>query len=407
MSLYKRILKKLAHFQVEHPYITILLILTLSISMYGGTAKLQTVASLEEMMPTDIEEIEAFNTLRDNKLGQDMIAVVIRTDSESSDPNGVFDISDKRVYDYLKKLHSLLDKEPDVLKSYSYAKIIDSSTAQDQTLSSADYKNIINKPELDEELSDYISHDKTITTLLLRTDIGSDDARMNLLTSNIKKHIESAGKPPGVKIDLAGTPIIQQTLGEKIEHDRSSTRWISTLLVFAITMLIFFSFTSAVVPILVVTISVSWLYGTMGYTSLPISTLAGGVAAMVIGIGIDFAIHIMNKFKYERKKGRSIEESVESAVVDTGTALTASSITSMSAFLAFLTGSMPEMGRFGILMAIGIGFSLIFSLFGLPALLILEEKLLYFIKKNFNFGLEKEFSLKQEDEVRNTGGGSS
>ncbi|MDH3353181.1 MAG: MMPL family transporter, partial [Nanoarchaeota archaeon] len=186
----------------------------------------------------------------------------------------------------------------------------------------------------------------------------------------------------------------QQKLGELISNDRSSTQWISTFLVFVITMFIFGTFSSALVPIIVVTISVNWLYGTMGYVGLPISTLAGGVAAMVIGIGIDFAIHIMNKFRYERKKGFSMEKSIELAVVETGTALTATSLTTIAAFLAFLVGAMPEMGRFGILMAIGITYSLIFSLVGLPALLVLEERFIYLMKKKAKFGVEGELHLE-------------
>ena len=114
----------------------------------------------------------------------------------------------------------------------------------------------------------------------------------------------------------------------------------------------------------------------MGYNDLPISTLAGGVAAMVIGIGIDYAIHIMNKFKFERKKGLPIEEAVESALLNTGTALTATSLTTMAAFLAFIIGQMPEMARFGILMFIGVSYAFVFSIFGLPAFLILEEKII-------------------------------
>ena len=160
-------------------------------------------------------------------------------------------------------------------------------------------------------------------------------------------------------------------------------------------MIIFGTFTSAIVPILVVTVSVNWLYGTMGYTGLPISTLAGGVAAMVVGIGIDFAIHIMNKFKYERKKGYDLKKSIELAVVETGTALTATSATTIAAFLAFLSGAMPEMGRFGILMAIGIIYSLIFSLAGLPALLVLEEKGIDYLKRKMKFGVEGELHLEK------------
>jgi len=222
---------------------------------------------------------------------------------------------------------------------------------------------------------------------------------MNLLSAKLKGIIEDAGHPPGIEIKCTGTPVIQQKLGELIAHDRSSTRWISTFFVFVITMLIFGTFTSAVVPIIIVTISVNWLYGTMGYANLPISTLAGGVAAMVIGIGIDFAIHILNKFKYERKKGMSIRRSIEEAVVETGTALTATSLTTMVAFLAFLAGAMPEMGRFGILMAIGIGYALIFSLFGLPALLILEERAIQMLRRKLRFGVEGEFSLKKDSET--------
>ena len=108
----------------------------------------------------------------------------------------------------------------------------------------------------------------------------------------------------------------------------------------------------------------------------------------------------MNKFKYERKAGMTIKHAVEMAVVETGTALTATSFTTISAFLAFLVGQMPEMGRFGILMAIGITYSLIFSLFGLPALLVLEEKLIYYLRGRMKFGVEGEFHLRTDKEIR-------
>jgi len=389
-NTYHKILKKIAHFQVNHPYFVVLILLSLTLLTYQGVLELRTVASLEQMMPSDIEEIKAFNTLRDNHLGQDMIAIVIEVDENSPDPNGIIDMKDKRVYEYLHYLQNIVDKEPDIIEIYSYANIIDSK------IGSEDYSTIISDTSLKPFFSNYISHDSSITMLIATTDVSANDPRMNLLSSKIYDIIDSVGKPPGTKILLTGTPVIQQKLGTLISEDRQNTKWISTLLVFLITMLIFGTFTSAVVPIIIVTLSVNWLYATMGYTGLPISTLAGGVAAMVIGIGIDFSIHIMNKFKYERKKGLSIQESIEEAVVDTGTALTATSLTTVAAFLAFLTGVMPEMGRFGLLMAIGIAYSLFFSLFGLPALLIVEEKIIYWTKDKVTFGLEGELALAEK-----------
>ena len=60
----------------------------------------------------------------------------------------------------------------------------------------------------------------------------------------------------------------------------------------------------------------------------------------------------------------------------------ATAATTLVAFFAFLFGTMPEMGRFGTLMMIGISYSLFFTIIGLPAMLVAEEKLVAFYKNN-------------------------
>ena len=402
-DLYHNFLIKIAHFQVEHPIYAILILLTLTIAIYGGVSQVRTVASLEQMMPKDVEEIKAFNTLRDNNLGQDMIAIVVEINKESTDTTGINDIRDKQVYEYVSHIKNLVASESDIISVYAFTDVVE-SIASMQGITSEQiiddngdiYNSIIHDQNFENQFSQFVNSDYTKTIIIASTDVSANDPRMNLLSTKIKNDVASAGYPPGIKIEYTGTPLIQQKLGELITKDRADTKTLSTLFVFLITMIIFGTFTSALVPIIIVTISVNFLYGTMGYTDLPISTLAGGVAAMVIGIGIDFAIHIMNKFKYERKKGLKVKESIEMAVVETGTALTATSATTIAAFLAFLIGVMPEMGRFGILMAIGIFYSLIFSLFGLPAILVLEEKLIYFVKNRAKFGVEGELHLEAQ-----------
>lgn len=370
-TISQKFLKKIAHFQVRNPIITIFMLFFLTIIIWGGISKVETVASLELMMPKSVSEISTFNDLRDSGLGQDMIAIVLRVDSDSLVENSINNINDIRVSNYINSLSSILEKESGVLSINSYV-------------------------GLSEEMKkDYVSSDLKSTYVLINTDLATDDFRMNLLVNRISGILLDFESLSGVSYELTGTPIVQQKLGQLITLDRTNTQWISTLMVFTITALIFRSFLSAIVPILVVFVSVNWLYGTMGYTNLPISTLAGGVAAMVIGIGIDFAIHIINKFKFERKNGLSILKSVELAVVHTGSALGTTSLTTMAAFLAFMVGVMPEMGRFGILMAIGIFYSLVFSLFGLPALLVIEEKIIYLIKSKFRFGIEGELHLEE------------
>jgi len=395
MNPYNTLLKRIAHFQVAHPYLTLMFIGAITIVFLGGVAKVQTVAALENMMPSSLEEISAFNALRDAGDGQDMIAVVVELDPESTLPRT--DILDYEVYEHVKRLSDQLSGETDILAVYSLSSVLESMAHA--PLDEQTFDALTQDPLVQAQLLNYVNRARTNTIIIATTDVSANDARMKLLARRIVKDTESVGSPPGITHRLTGTPIIQQELGKLINHDRSVTQNISTLFVFIIVMLLFGTFTSALVPIIVVTLSVTWLYGTMGYTGLPISTLAGGVAAMVIGIGIDYAIHLMSKYKYERKHGLDIEESVEAAVTDTGIALTGASVATMLAFLAFLTGAMPEMRRFGILMTLGVGYSFLLSIGALPALLILEERLFYRLRRHLHFGPEGEYFLATQDEA--------
>lgn len=397
---YKDFLKKIGLFQAKHPYFTLLIILLITIALYGGVADVRTVASLEKMMPTKITEIKAFNTLRDNYLGQDMIAIVLSLDEKSTSPNSIFDIRDKEVMLVAEQLQEALANEPDILEVYAAPDVLRYATGtSSQFLSNEAYNELLKNPQVQAQLQNFINDDATTMIILATTDISADDTRMQVLASQVKSLVETSAKPSGIKISVTGTPVIQQKLGELIGQDRKSTQNISTLFVFIIIMLLFGTFTSSLVPLTVVLLSVNWLYGIMGYANLPISTLAGGVAAMVIGIGIDYAIHLMNKFKNERKNGKSVEDAIVLAIQNTGTALTGAAIATILAFLAFTIGSMPEMNRFGLLMAIGVSSAFILSIVALPALLIVEERLIHFISKKMHFGVEGEYRLYREDEV--------
>ena len=380
MSLYKKTLRKTAHFQTHHPYFTLVVLVVLTLLVSTGMSNVKTVASLEKMMPEDMEEIKYFNVLRDNFLGKDMIGIVIDVDMESQNEKGIFDIRDKRVLEYIENLKEQIGQEDDVIETFGVTNIlrdINNNELPDEET----FNSLLKDKKTAALISNYINDDFSTTYIIANTDVGTDDLRLNNLAEAIYDDINDAGRPAGIKVRVTGIPIIQQELSRMIKHDRISTMWISALLVFIIILLLYRNFFSSLLPVIVVVTSVTWLYGTMGYFNLGISTLAGGVAAIVMGIGIDYAIHLMNRYKYERKHGKKIIEAIEEAVVSTGAALIATALTTLAAFFAFLFGKMPEMGRFGTLMIIGIAYALFFTIIGLPALLVIEEKLVVFYRK--------------------------
>lgn len=364
-SRYSRFLKSIAHLQIRYPYAVLTIIIILTILFAFPAQDVRTVASLEQMMPQDTPAIASFNDLRDQDLGKDAIAIILRVDVHEH--NQRVDILGEDTDAYIQLLTDQLLQETSISQVHSY----------------------LNNP-----VEQYVNDDQTETLIIAYTDAAGDDERMKRLAQRVD-YLSEQALPQGTRPYLTGTPIIQQRLGEYIQSDQQTTRLASTILVLLITALLF-GLSSSIIPIITVTLSVSWLYGTMGLVDLPISTLAGGVAAMVIGIGIDFAIHLMNKYKFERKHGLGVSEAIEEAVVHTGTALSVTALTTSAAFLSFLVGVMPEMGRFGILMALGITYALILTLMALPALLVLEERLISYWSKKARFGIQREYHLEKE-----------
>lgn len=380
----EKFLYMLADFQTKNPVSTLFIIFAITIIFIGGISSVKTVASLEKMMPTTTDEVVYFNLLRDEFGGRDSLAVVIEVDSESI-VDGIYDISDYEVILFIAKLQTEIDKNSKItsttslvnyLKFFNY-KLYGNNSFPDEVR----YYEILNNEMFEEAKDNFINYGRTTTMIVATTDVGTIDEQMSGLANKLNNQIENLGHLPGLKVSVTGAPVLQQKLGELINQDKFVTFAIAAVLILIAVVFIFRSFVSALTLLSMVIIAAIWLYGTMGYFNIPISTLAGGVASMVMGLGIDFGIHILHRYKSERAKGKYIREAVDLAVVKTGMAVLATSATTLVAFIAFVFGTMPEMGRFGILMFIGIVYSMTLSIFGLPAVLVLEEKIRLGIKR--------------------------
>ena len=124
MGMYKKTLKRIAYLQTHNPFTTLLILLALTTLIIGGIPYVKTVASLEKMMPEDMEEIKYFNVLRDNFLGKDMIGIVIDIDMESQNEKGIFSVKDKRVLEYIENLKEQISEEDDVIETFAVTDIL-------------------------------------------------------------------------------------------------------------------------------------------------------------------------------------------------------------------------------------------------------------------------------------------
>ncbi len=124
----------------------------------------------------------------------------------------------------------------------------------------------------------------------------------------------------------------------------------------------------SIVPILVV---VGWLYAFMHLAGYGINVVTATIGAVSIGIGIDFAIHFIMRYREELERVPDRLEAVEAAGAGTGAALTASALSSIVGFAIMALAPMPMFATYGFLTAVMIAMALLATLAVLPGLLML------------------------------------
>ncbi|MBI3724319.1 MMPL family transporter [bacterium] len=95
---------------------------------------------------------------------------------------------------------------------------------------------------------------------------------------------------------------------------------------------------------------------------------------ILIGLGIDFGIHLISRYDEERTYGMEPGPALEAALGLTGRASAAGAMTTALAFMATLLADFRGIQEFGVIAAVGILFCLATMLVVLPAMIVLADR---------------------------------
>ena len=129
-----------------------------------------------------------------------------------------------------------------------------------------------------------------------------------------------------------------------------------------------------VITILPVALVVLWTYGLMFVSGIPFGPVTATLAALAIGIGVPFTIHIARRFQEDRKLHDGMSEAMRSTMRNTGGALAGSAVTTMAGFGILMTASLVPFRQMGQVTVYAIGLSLAASVLVLPSLLALWDR---------------------------------
>ena len=119
----------------------------------------------------------------------------------------------------------------------------------------------------------------------------------------------------------------------------------------------------AVTPTVLVLVSV---LGTMALLDIPYTITTSIITALSIGIGVDYTIHMIHRYREEFARWRNPERAAVRTLATTGSALLGSALTTALGIGVMAFSPLAAMQQFGITAAITIAYSLIFSVLLVP-----------------------------------------
>ena len=146
-------------------------------------------------------------------------------------------------------------------------------------------------------------------------------------------------------------------------------------IIFAV-MTVLFSILWGTRPLILATITTTpiflmiiWLYAIVGIAGYGLNMVTVSIAAISLGVGIDYVIHVIERFREEKEKGVSTMKSIEAVGGASGIALFGSAVSDITGFAIINQSEMGFFSTFGLFCAIMIGLSLVASLVLAPAAL--------------------------------------
>lgn len=125
------------------------------------------------------------------------------------------------------------------------------------------------------------------------------------------------------------------------------------------------------VPILLVT---ALVIGGMWLLDVPLTANTALLLSIVIGLGIDYNVHVSDRFAQELERGRGRQAALETATTGTGGALLGSTLTTVASFSALLIAPFAFFQNFGALVVLALTTSFVVAVFLLPSLLTLWHR---------------------------------
>jgi hydrophobe/amphiphile efflux-3 (HAE3) family protein len=174
------------------------------------------------------------------------------------------------------------------------------------------------------------------------------------------------------EVQVTGKPVLNRNVIENVTAGLTPMTLLSFALGFGFLAIAFRSLKISAVLIAAVAGSAALLVtGAMYLVGVPWNPLTITMSSLTLGIGIDYGVHVFERFEYEvTDRGRSRLDAATTAVAKLSRPVIGSSFTTIFGFGVLTVSQFPVLANFGVTTVFAIALSLVASFGILPAALV-------------------------------------
>ncbi len=211
-----------------------------------------------------------------------------------------------------------------------------------------------------------------VTVMQVQVPGTREATKVTAARESLEKDLQVLNEAPSISLSgLTGSPFTREASLNATTQALKTALPIAAALCFLVILLVMRSVRFAIVTIIPIGLVVAWLYAFMYLAGFALNWVTATIAAVSIGIGIDYSIHMTQRFREELTRAADRVQALRQAAQGTGIALMASAATSIVGFTIMAFAPMPMFSAYGVLTAVMIFLAASASLLVLPSLLLL------------------------------------
>ena len=374
-GLLMSLLKKVAILTTKSPKVVLIVTVLVGLLALAFIPRLSIEFDLMSFFKPNSPQRIAFNLAKEKFGGSDSIQVAVKGDIQEPDVLKSMEQFQDEIKEtgILGRPYSIVNVLKDVNEALHegdpHYKILPSSSGE-----VAQYLLLLSlggAEELDRIIS--FGYDQALIQARVAI-IGSSSEEKEKMIENVEESIERNFNNKNTKVVLTGMPVLEQEMTNLLVKGQLQSLAVAVLFVLILMVIVTRSFSYGTFCTIPIVLTVILNFGVMSWLKVPLDVVTAMIACVAIGIGIDYSIHFLNRYKVEKRDGKIIEEAIKVATITTGQAILYNAIAVGLGFLVLVFSSFPPLGKFGWLIALTMLFSSGGALAVLPSMLILRDR---------------------------------